>query len=99
MRINLKDIISVLKLVFDKYEQLNIDFIETDKDYYWDIPFDELYNPYKQPENLTLGQLSFEIEELQKLLQGNSTIVAYDLKLIANILKAISEDSQSKGLF
>lgn len=32
-------------------------------DYYWEISPDEIYDPYKEPENFTLGQLSDDMQE------------------------------------
>jgi len=39
------------------------DEIMISNDYYWEISPDEIYDPYKEPENFTLGQLSDDMQE------------------------------------
>jgi hypothetical protein len=92
-KISLADISDIFHLLFQKYQELNIDFIETKKEYYWDIDKHELYDPYNEPKNLTLGQLSFDLEELKKIASENRNVVSYDLELIARVLKVISVES------
>lgn len=63
--------------------------IEINNDYYWDFAFEELYDPYKEPKNLTLGQLSDDLNEIARLSQSDDAII-YDLKRIAEIFKTLS---------
>lgn len=68
--------------------------IEISNDYYWDISQDELYSPYAEPKNITLGQLSDDLEEVQRLAKSDDAIM-YDLKRLSNILKVLSIENQT----
>jgi len=68
--------------------------IEISNDYYWDISQDELYSPYEEPKNITLGQLSDDLEEVQRLAKSDDAIM-YDLKRLSNILKVLSIENQT----
>jgi hypothetical protein len=59
---------------------------------------EELYNPYKEPSKLRLGQLSFDWENLLRLKCKDETPVSNDLKLLGAILRA-TEDSHTITLY
>ena len=89
MTINLDDLEKIILLLIKKMKQSKGDTLEIVNDYYWDVPKEVLYNPYKEPENITLGQLSEDLIEIQKVIEGKEPIV-YDLKRVSCILKALS---------
>ena len=60
-------------------------------DYYWNVPKDQVYNPYQEPANLDLGQISDDWRELQRILRGESEELAYALTWISPILRALGE--------
>ncbi|WPU94326.1 hypothetical protein SNE25_02160 [Mucilaginibacter sabulilitoris] len=64
--------------------------IELKNDYYWDIDSKELYNPYEQPKNFALGQLSFDWEHITKSDQDD--LIPYDFEKVSCILKALSNE-------
>lgn len=88
MKVNIKQIEKISLLLFSKLKESKGNEIELRNDFYWDISPDELYNPYEEPQNITLGQLSDDLQELQRLSRTNDAI-AYDLKRISSILKAL----------
>jgi hypothetical protein len=65
--------------------------IDIDVDYYWDILKEERYNPYEDPKNFSMGQLSDDISELRRVLDGDSEPVTYGLVWLASVLRAIGE--------
>ncbi len=89
MTINLKELEIITTLLIKKLRDNKGNTIEIVNDYYWDIFEEELYNPYKEPENLTLGQLSDDLIEVQKVIEGKDAVI-HDLKRISCILKALS---------
>jgi hypothetical protein len=89
MTINLNDLKQIVDMVFSSLNQSNELNIEVNADFYWDIPDEELYNPYKNPDNLTLGQLSFDLEELNRLLQKDE-VITHDLKRLSTVLRFLS---------
>ncbi len=64
--------------------------IEIKSDFYWDIDSDQLYNPHMEPKNLTIGQLVDDLGEIGRLSVSEDDAIPYDLKRIAEIIKAIS---------
>ncbi|HBC30007.1 MAG: hypothetical protein WC142_04010 [Bacteroidales bacterium] len=91
MIIRVDDLQKIADTLFSKLKK-NVGLeIDISKDYYWNISDDELYNPYQEPKTLTIGQLSDDITELQRLLEKDETI-SYDIKRFAEVLKAISLD-------
>jgi len=89
MKINIDEIQKITSLLLSKLKESKGNEIEINNDYYWDISSDELYNPYEEPKNITLGQLSDDLEEVQRLAKSDDAIV-YDLKRLGIILKALS---------
>jgi hypothetical protein len=94
MKIHIDEIQKITLLLLSKVVESKGNEIEIEGDYYWDIASDEIYNPYLEPENISLGQLSDDIKELNRLLQKNDA-VPYDIKRLSNILKVISLENQT----
>lgn len=89
MKVNIDEIQKITSLLLSKLKESKGNEIEINNDYYWDISSDELYNPYEEPKNITLGQLSDDMKEIQRLVISDEAIM-YDLKRIATIFKALS---------
>ncbi len=66
--------------------------IEVDKDFYWNIPHQQRYDPYQIPTDLTLGQLSSDWEHIQEIASGKEEPVAYSLVWLASLLKYFGEN-------
>ncbi len=93
MKINMDEIQEITLLLLSKLKASKGNEIEVKNDYYWDISDDEIYQPYEDPKHITLGQLSDDLLELQRLNNADDAIV-YDLKRLSNILKALSIENQ-----
>jgi hypothetical protein len=62
-------------------------------DYFWSIPRAERYNVYSQPSELTVGQVSEELENLRRLAeQGDASFVPQSLRWLGSILTAIGDE-------
>jgi len=94
MKVKIDDIEKVASLLLSKLKESKGNEIELNNDFYWDISEEELYNPYQDPKNITLGQLSDDLEEIQRLIKSDDAIT-YDLKRLASILKALSIENQT----
>jgi hypothetical protein len=93
MEINIEDLQKVISLLLSNLKKSAGDVVEIQGDYYWDIPSEDLYNPYEEPKLLTLGQLSQDFAEIQKLVKDPQDAVPYDLNRISTILKALSVEN------
>jgi hypothetical protein len=94
MKVNIDEIQKIISLLLSKLKESKGNEIEISNDYYWDISQDELYSPYEEPKNVTLGQLSDDLEEVQRLIKSDDAIM-YDLKRLSNILKVLSIENQT----
>jgi len=94
MKINIDEIQKITSLLLSKLKESKGNEIEIGNDFYWDISDYELYNPYEEPKNITLGQLSDDLEEIQRLIKSDDAIM-YDLKRLSGILKVLSIENQA----
>ena len=94
MKINIDELQKVTIFLLSKLKENSGEEIEISNDYYWSILDDELYNPYEKPTDLTLGQLSDDLEEIKRLINSDDAIM-YDLKRLAVIFKAISIENKT----
>jgi len=90
MKVNIDQLTEVTQLLLSRLRERAGNDIELSNDYYWDISSEQLYNPYAEPKDLTLGQLSFDIEKVQNL--DPEHIISYDLKVVSEIFKALSNE-------
>lgn len=63
--------------------------IRIDRDYYWSIDQRELYDPYRSPTHLTIGQLSECQANLDRFSDDPSTVVSYGFVWLAELLRAV----------
>jgi hypothetical protein len=94
MKVNIEEIEKVVLLLLLKLRESKGNEIELNNDFYWEISDEELYNPYSEPKNITLGQLTNDLDEIQRLNKFDDAIV-YDLKRISSILKVLSIENQT----
>lgn len=89
MKVNIDEIQKITSLLLLKLKEIKGNDIEIRNDYYWDISDEELYRLYESPKNITLGQLSDDLEELQRLNRSDDAII-YDLRRLSGIFKVLS---------
>ncbi len=94
MKIKASDLRRILEIILTYEEEIGNTEFEIDVDYYWHIPKEIRYDPYSEPEpaDLTLGQLTFDWEELERLQADESRAIGYCLAWLGQILIAIGEE-------
>lgn len=86
--IKIVDIKKIIEILLTKLDSMDNDnSLILDKDLYWNIVDDEVYNVYKNPTELTIGSLVEDWEFLQKVINGKREMIDYDLNKMSNILK------------
>ncbi|TCB95888.1 hypothetical protein E0L21_24355 [Kosakonia quasisacchari] len=90
MQIDLTLLEKVVTEIFTEMKNRGIDSVPLDADYYWNIPSEALYDPYQDPNQLDLGQLQDDYETL-RLAHATGSLVSYNLKNIAAIMRFLSE--------
>ncbi len=92
MEISLSDLEKITEALFVKIKNSGYDRIEIADDYYWNISSESRYDPYKEPEEFTLGQLTDDWNELSKILENSTEPINYAFVWLAAILRKIGED-------
>jgi hypothetical protein len=72
-------------------EENGVTELSLDEDYYWHIPKEQRYNPGDEPNHLTLGQLSDDLDLLQKIDQGALPPLRLNLGQLAAVLLLLGE--------
>ena len=93
MKIKISEIETTVSLLLTMLKDSIGEEIALDNDYYWEILSEDMYNPYVEPTNFTLGQLSDDITEIRRL-KTTGDAIGYDLKRISRILNALSFENQ-----
>lgn len=88
-----EDLKKILFMLIDKLDDSPTDNFSLEKDLYWNIPDDKLYNVYQEPENLTIGSLVEDWEFLQKILRKEREVLWYDFYKVSTILTSIGHSS------
>lgn len=91
MEISLSELKAIFLNEIDHLEKLGYEQVEIPFEYYWNIPQEVRYDPYQEPKQFTLGQLSDNWEGLKQILEGERDPVVYDLVWLSTILRAIGE--------
>lgn len=92
MKIKISELIKTTEILIEHLNEFSSKEVEISDDYYWFVPKAERYNVYKKPEDLTVGQLSFDWEELSKIRKGAADSTNYAFVWLAMLLLKIGED-------
>ena len=87
--LHIRKLINILSDELEKLEHKNVAVLEDDL--YWNILDEELYNPYHEPANLTIGSITEDWEFLQKVRDGEREMIDYDLYKLASILRFLGK--------
>ena len=77
--------------LLDHLEEVQGDTVSLTHDFFWAIPQEQLYDPYVSPSDLTLGQLTESIANLQRIADDTDLEVSYALVWLADVLRAVGQ--------
>ena len=89
MIITIDDVSLFSEKIIEYMKEKGITHIEIDKDFYWNISDEDLYDPHQFPPRLDLGQLSDDLQILMKAKENNS-FIGYNFKHLASFFKYLS---------
>ena len=72
-------------------EDLGIQTVPIDVDYYWHCPESELYDVSKNPPGLDLGRLPDDADFVKLIRRGQAGDISYNLVHVAPLLRYIAE--------
>ncbi len=76
------------ELLLDHLESVEGDALLVDKDYYWAIAPEQLYDAYTEPSTFTVGQLSECLENLEQIVEDPSRSTSFALVWLADLLRS-----------
>ena len=79
------------ELLLDHLESVEGDAILLDKDYYWVIAAEQLYDAYTEPSTFTVGQLSECVESLERIVDDPALSTSLALVWLADLLRSIGQ--------
>ncbi len=90
IKINIEEIEKAMLELFNELRAKKGNLIEIEPlDYYWSIDGGELYNSYNTPAELTLGQITDDLQEIKNIANQQSKPVSLDFVKISSILTMI----------
>jgi len=90
LQINIDEIEKAMLQLFKELRIQKGNIIELEPvDYYWAIDSKELYNPYDNPSDLSLGQITDDLLEMKKIADKKSEPISYDFVKLSSILTMI----------
>ena len=91
MQVKLETLEKVVHAIFEHMRDLGVEEVELEKDYYWHIPFEQKYDVYNQPTDLTIGQLTDDWQDIVNIAGDSSNILCVHLRDVSAILRYIGE--------
>jgi hypothetical protein len=94
MRITTEELRQATLLLIAHLEDTGQEVFSIEEDFYWHIPKDKCYDPYKKPEDFTMGQLSDDWAEIKAILAGGRKPVGYSLVWLSAVLRRVGETAR-----
>ena len=96
MRITMSEVRKMFEVIAAHVESRGEDKFELERDLYWSIPTSERFEVQQVPEEneLTIGQLSHDIERLKAILDGENEPIGYAFVWLASLLRTIGESTR-----
>lgn len=94
MKVQIHELRAMADQLLSTLEQTGVSAIELKQDYYWSVPAEDLYDPYKSLHDLTLGQLSDDLQELRSIQSGTTPPLPYALVWLASLLRYVGEHAE-----
>lgn len=92
MKIHMDKLKRITDKIFQHFKDLDINIVELQHDFYWNIPKEKLYDTYDKPETFDMGQLEDDLNELIKIEGGQAEPIGYAFVWLASIYRAIGEE-------
>lgn len=91
MEVRVSDLRSLAEKLLVHVQECDGEVVIIDHDYYWAISQADRYEPYKEPQEFTMGQISDDLRELDRIRSGESEPIGYALVWLSSVLRAVGE--------
>lgn len=89
IRIPVERLRAACALLVDHLARIEGDVIELERDYFWSINDEALYDVYQEPESLGIGQVSESWAHVERLLDGEVDVPTRHVVWLSDVLRAI----------
>lgn len=89
LRIPVDRLRAVFELLMRHLTETEGESITLERDYFWSIAPDGLYDVYTEPGELGIGQLSESWEHLEELFDPDPATITFHLVWLADIIRAL----------
>jgi hypothetical protein len=95
VKVHVDELRRISEILLTHLETVGYRAVEVEKDFYWHVPSDDLYDRYEAPqaEQLNVGQISEDWERLVAILEERSPPVADALTWLASVLRAVGDST------
>jgi len=90
MEISISELREMWESLFLHLEKKGISNVMLDIDYYWNVSPEQRYNPYEEPKEMDLGQLSEDLKNLREMIEQDR-IIGYSLVWLSTLTRAVGE--------
>jgi hypothetical protein len=95
LKVNLTDLRVIADRLLMYLEETGRTDIEVSEDYYWHIAMEDAYDVSRDPTNITIGQLSDDWRELERIMNNEAPPIGYALVWLSAIMRIIGEKTIS----
>lgn len=90
-RISLAELSAATKIVLDRLIEREGEWIDIDRDYYWEFLNDDQFDISKDPNEFSVGQLSEDWMRVQETLAEGAEPIGYSLIWAASLMKLLGK--------
>lgn len=87
--VRISELRHALNRVLDATETLLGPEVALHAEYYWHLPVDAAFDVYTEPQALTMGQLSDDLEVVPDRSDGVPEMASHDLMHLVGVLRAV----------
>ena len=92
--ISIAELKTASNLLLQHLEACGVESIEMTEDFYWEVPQELRYDQYDEPKKFEVGQLSDDVYELKRLINGDAPPMGFGLVWLSSIFRRIGEASR-----
>ncbi|MCV6638321.1 hypothetical protein [Candidatus Albibeggiatoa sp. nov. NOAA] len=78
--------------IFKYLREVEVEAVEFEDDYYWHIVEGQRYDPFQKPDDMTMGQLSFDWDDIKKIANKENEPIGYALVWLAALYTHFGEN-------
>lgn len=90
LAVTVRELRAAADAVLSHLETLGMINVDLDVDYYWSVEDSRLYDPYQSPGELSLDQVSADLEDLRRIVREGGEPLTYGLTCLASVLRAVA---------